>query len=324
MADRFMYVPAIGIFVAMIWGLHGLAQGGRYQRIGLSVAAGAAVALCLVLTRQQLGYWQNSQTLFRHALEVTENNYLAHNNLGIALRREGQTDEAISHYREAIRVKPDYAPTHNNLGTALDKKGQINEAISQFQEALRLNPNYALFHYNLANALGQKGQTDEAINQYQEAIRLKPDFFQPHLALARILPGVGRLKDAAFHLEEFLRACPPANLEAPNSPVRELALGALNGLAWLLATRPQAEDRDGVCAVRFAQRACELTQYRWTTMLGTLAAAYAEAGRFDEAVRTTEEVRALALACHDTNTMDTARQRLELYQARKPYRDQER
>ena len=160
----------------------------------------------------------------------------------------------------------------------------MDEAIRQFQEAIRLKPDYAEAHYNLGNALDKKGRTDEAIRQYQEAVRLKPDSFQPHLALARILPRLGRLKDAAFQMDEFLRTCPRANLEAPDSPVRAPALGALNDLAWLLATRPRAEERDGVRAVRFAERACELTQYKWTIMVGTLAAAYAEAGRFPEAV----------------------------------------
>ena len=122
MADQFMYVPAIGIIVAMIWGLHGLGKGGRYQRIGLSVAGSAAMVLCFALTRQQLGHWKNSEALFRHALQVTENNYLAHNNLGIALVRNGQMDEAIRHLQEAVRLAPDYADVRNNLAVVLATK----------------------------------------------------------------------------------------------------------------------------------------------------------------------------------------------------------
>ena len=122
MADRFMYVPALGIFVAVIWGVHGLAKGGRYQQNGLSVAGAAAIVLCLVLTRQQLAHWKNSLTLFQHALEVTENNHIAHDNLGSALFRKGQIDEAIREFQEAIRLKPDYAGAHTNLARALAMK----------------------------------------------------------------------------------------------------------------------------------------------------------------------------------------------------------
>ena len=185
MADRFMYVPALGMFVAMIWGLHGLAKGGRYQQNGLSVASAAAIVLCLVLTRQQLGHWKNSETLFQHALEVTENNYIAHNNLGSALYEKGQINEAIREFQEAIRLKPDYAEAHNSLGVTLVRKFQIDEAIGEFQEAIRLKPDYAEAHNNLGNALARKGQIDEAIREFQEAIRLKPDYAEAHSNLAR-------------------------------------------------------------------------------------------------------------------------------------------
>jgi Flp pilus assembly protein TadD len=187
MADRFMYVPALGIFVAVIWGVHGLAKGGRYQQNGLSVAGAAAIVLCLVLTRQQLAHWKNSLTLFQHALEVTENNHIAHDNLGSALFRKGQIDEAIREFQEAIRLKPDYVLPYNNLGMALADKGQIDEAIGELQEAIRLKPDYAVAHNNFGSALAEKGQIDEAIREFQEAIRLKPDYAGAHTNLARAL-----------------------------------------------------------------------------------------------------------------------------------------
>jgi Flp pilus assembly protein TadD len=242
MADRFMYVPAVGIFVALIWGLQGLARGRLYPSIGLSVAGSVAIVLCLVLTRQQLGHWRNSETLYRHALAVTENNSLAHFNLAIALDEKGQVDEAITQYRETIRLKPGYPAAHNNLGNALNIKGQIDEAIAQYREAIRLQPDYVKAHNNLGNAflekrqfdeairqyrevirlnpdvalaydnlgmaLGKNGQTDEAITQFQEALRLKPDYAPAHNNLGNALAAQGRIDEAISQFQEALRLKP--------------------------------------------------------------------------------------------------------------------
>ena len=132
MADRFTYVPSLGVLILAIWGAYELTRGWRHQAMVLSVAGSAAIVLCIGLTRQQLGYWKDNETLFRHALEVTENNYLAHKTLGDALAKKNQIDEAISQYQEAIRLKPNYADAYDNLGNALGMGGQIDEAIIQY------------------------------------------------------------------------------------------------------------------------------------------------------------------------------------------------
>jgi tetratricopeptide (TPR) repeat protein len=207
-ADRFTYVPLIGVFLALSWGAYELTRRWRYQALALSVGGGAVLLLCLGLTRQQLGYWNDSETLFRHELEVTENNDLAHNNLGAALLGKGQIDEAIRQYQEAIRLNPGYAEAHNNLGAALLGKGQTDEAIRQYQEALRLKPDYANAHSNLGIALARKGQIDEAIRQYQEAIRLKPDHVDAHNGLGVALDKKGQTDEAIRQLQEAIRLKP--------------------------------------------------------------------------------------------------------------------
>jgi hypothetical protein len=163
MADRYAYIPSLGVLLLATWGAYELARRWRHHVIALSVAGTAALVLCLALTRQQIGYWKDSEALFRHALKVTENNPFAHNSLGAVLVKKGQIDEAIRQFREAIRLKPDYAGTYNNLGVALVKKGQIDEAIGQFQEAIRLKPDYTDARNNLRNALLKKGQADGGI-----------------------------------------------------------------------------------------------------------------------------------------------------------------
>jgi tetratricopeptide (TPR) repeat protein len=176
MADRWTYLPSLGLLILAIWGGCDLTRGWRFQAVAWSVAGGATIILCLPLTRQQIGYWKDGETLFRHTLAVTENNAIAHDGLGAALDNKGQIDEAIRQFQESVRLNPVYADAHYNLGVAFFQRGRTAEAIHQFQEALRLKPDHAQAHNNLGAALGRQGQTDEAIRQLQEALRLKPDY----------------------------------------------------------------------------------------------------------------------------------------------------
>ena len=205
MADRFTYVPSLGVLVVAIWGAYELSRRWHYGMIGLSAGGAAAIVVCIALTRQQLGYWKDGEALFRHALEVTENSYLAHFNLGAALDKKGQVDEGVSQYQEAIRLNPGCTDAHYNLGIALVNKGEIDEGISQYREALRLNPDYADAHRNLGTALGMKGQIDEAICQFQEAIRLKPDYAEAHYNLGIALYKKDLIDEATTQFREAIR-----------------------------------------------------------------------------------------------------------------------
>jgi protein O-mannosyl-transferase len=175
MADRHTYLSSLGVLIFIVWGGYEITRSKRYQVIALSGAGLTAAALFMVLTHHQLGYWQDSETLFRRALAVTENNWMAHSQLGIALGHKGEDDEAIPQFREAIRLNPDYAEAHSNLGVALGRKGENDEAINELQEALRLKPDDADSHFNLGCAFGIKGENDEAVNQFQETLRLNPN-----------------------------------------------------------------------------------------------------------------------------------------------------
>jgi cytochrome c-type biogenesis protein CcmH/NrfG len=283
MADRYVYIPSLGVLILVVWGAYELTRRWRHHVIALSLAGSVAIVCCLTITRHQLGYWQDTITLFQHALEVTENNYFAHNNIGSTLGMRGQTDKAISQFQEAIRLKPDYAEAHVNLGLALLKEGQPDGAINQFQEAIRLKPDSPYAHYNLGVTLFNTGQTSKAMIQYQEAVRLKPEY------------GPG-----------FTNFC---------------NLLALSNQAWELATSPDPGIRDGARAVDLAESACEQTHYRITIMVGTLAAAYAEAGRFDEAIATGQKACALASELGDTNLFKKNQELVTFYQAHQPYHE---
>lgn len=195
MADRYSYIPSLGVFILTIWGLYEMAKRWDGHVYALAAAFSAAVVLCL-LTQAQIGYWQDSETLFRHALEVTENNHNAHANLGIALANKGQFDEAIFQHQESIRLKPQEARYYGNLGVSFANKGQLDEAISQYREAIHLRPDFAGAYNNLGSALDAKGQTDEAIHAYQQAIRLKPDFAGVYYNLGNSFAGKGQTDEA--------------------------------------------------------------------------------------------------------------------------------
>jgi protein O-mannosyl-transferase len=208
MADRYTYLPSIGVVLFTVWGVCELTRGCRYQAMALSSVGAAVIVMCLALTRRQLEHWQDSETLFRHALAVTEGNDVAHNNLGTALEKKGEINEAIRQYQESLRLKADSIEARNNLGVALGRKGQMDEAIKQFQEAIRLKPDDAPSYNNLGGAFYQQGNTAEAIRQFQEAIRLKPDYADPHNGLGIALDKGGQIGEAIRQLQEAIRLKP--------------------------------------------------------------------------------------------------------------------
>jgi Tfp pilus assembly protein PilF len=176
MADRYTYLPLIGVLVALVWGLSDLMCRSRYQGLLSSSVAAVLLVACLALTRQQIGYWKNTEALFRHAIAVTQDNYIAHLRLGTTFSHQGRLDEAISELQEALRIQPNDSDSRNNLGAALGRKGRLDEAIIQFQQALKLTPDDAEVHNNLGVAFAITGSRNQAVEQYQEALRLRPDY----------------------------------------------------------------------------------------------------------------------------------------------------
>jgi protein O-mannosyl-transferase len=174
MADRYTYIPLVGLFVMIAWGVPELAAGWRYRQAALPVAAGTLLGVLSVATWRQLGYWRDDFTLFSRALRVTRNNYVAQNEVGVALARMGIPDEAAAHFRESLRIRPDFPDAHYNWGVALLGEGKLDPAIAQFTEALRYRPDSADGHNNLGIALYQEGKLDEAIAQFTEALRIAP------------------------------------------------------------------------------------------------------------------------------------------------------
>jgi tetratricopeptide (TPR) repeat protein len=229
MADRYTYVPLIGLFIIAAWGAHDVIGRLRIGRVGLPVAAAVVIAACAIVARAQVQHWRNSTALWTHALRVTDDNYLAHNNLGLAFVEAGKVDEAIAQYNEALRLRPNYATARSNLAAALSKQGKNTEAISSLTEALRRKPGFADAHVNLGAALTQEGRFDEAIAEYREALRLKPDNAQAHANLGVALARQGKVDEAIAEYNESLKYKPDA-------------AEVHNDLGWALGSRGRLDE----------------------------------------------------------------------------------
>jgi tetratricopeptide (TPR) repeat protein len=441
-ADRYTYLPQIGLYLLLTWAVADLCAGWRHRRVVLGGCATVILVALIFCARNQVSYWRNSESLWAHTLACTSDNYIAHdslgdallqkgnvdeaivhfqkavainpdyaeacynlgnallqkgsvdeamvhfqkaveidpgyakahNNLGITLLQKGSVDEAIVHfqkaleiepdhaeahynlgnillqkgsvdeaivhYQKALGIKPDYTEAHNNLGSALNSQERFNEAIIHYQKALEIKPGYVEAHFNLGNALLRKGSVDEAIAHYQKVLEIKPDYAEAHNNLGSALNSQGRFNEAMVHFQKALEIKPgyvEAHYNLGNALLRKGSTDeaiahyrkaleikpdyaeAQNNLARVLATSPQASLRNGNQAVKLAQQANQLTGGENPVMLSTLAAAYAEAGRFPEAVETAQ--RALQLTGMQSNTTlaDAIRSQLKLYQAGLPF-----
>jgi tetratricopeptide (TPR) repeat protein len=264
----------------------------------------ANLALALVRT----GRTNQAIEHCRQALRLKPGDAKTHLDFGYMLLRVGKTDEAMEHYLAALRLKPDYADAHNNLGALLAGRGNTDEATAHYREALRLKPDYADAHNNLGALLFRQGRTDEALAHYREALRLNPDHADAQYNLGLALAAAGRTNEAIAHYRQSLQRTPNA-------------LRTVSYLAWLLATSDPARGGDPAQAVQLAERARELAGRGDAQCLDTLAAAYAAAGRFPDAVVMAARAAELAQAAGNARLAKAIRDRLELYRAGRAYRE---
>ncbi len=411
-ADRYTYLPSIGLFIALTWLLAELAERSRTQTRIISSVTAAVLIACMLVTGSQLLYWQNSEALFLHTLAVTDKNSIAWINLGAAIAKYREirqaefcyrtavqinpsssdawfnwgcaladlmrNDEAIAAYQSAIRLDPQSVKLRNNLATAFAIAGRMPEAETQLRAAVDLDPQSAELRSNLAGLLAQESKWNEAVAEFRKAVALDPSMTDARLGLAGALAKVGNYAEAVDGLSALTASEPGNNavrlqlagiyvMESKNDlalkeytealqtdpkdvvahcrlatllsstgntagaiqhyrtaiAIRPATTEALNNLAWTLATNPNAAFRNGAEAVSLAERACRLTDYREAVMMGTLAAAYAEAGRFSDAATTAEKAQDLARKSNDTELAAKNGKLIELYRTEKPYRDGE-
>jgi tetratricopeptide (TPR) repeat protein len=347
-ADRYTYLPQIGLYLLVAWATtDALASWPHRGRI-----LGATAAIVIIAFTWsawiQASYWCNSESLWVHTLAVTSENPIAHNNLAVALTKKGRTDEAIAHIQTVLKLYPNDAKAYYNLGNALLQKGQLDDAIAAYEKALSIQTRFADAHYNLAIALTQKGEVDAAIAEYQKAVQDKPDYAQAYytfgnglLKKGNGLLGKGRIDEAIAQYEHVLKMRPdypevqnniavalmqkgrPSEAIAHWQKTLELKsdfVDALNNLAWVLATFPETSIRNGAKAMALAERAHQLSGDSNPAIFRTLAAAYAENGRFIEARDIAERGLQLAKTQENSALADIFEGDIALYRTNAPVR----
>lgn len=208
MADRYTYLPLIGLFIIIAWGVPDLLRNWFYkQKILLSLAFLSLVILFL-LSLNQIGYWKNSITLFQNALQVTDNNFIAHHNLGAALSKRGYYNQAIHHYAETIRIVPKYASAHHNMGIAFSKQGKHDKAVDKYYDVLRIEPYHKEVYFSLGNAMIAKGRFDKALKYFQKAIKLNPNSAETYNNLGVVQFKLGDIGEAISNFQTAIKINP--------------------------------------------------------------------------------------------------------------------
>jgi protein O-mannosyl-transferase len=342
LADRYTYLPQIGIVLAITWTAADATAGIRQLQRFAAFTAVAVVVTLAWCACHQTRYWRNSESLWLQTLAVTENNDLAHNNLGSVWLKSGRVDDAIHEYQAALKITPESPVARNNLGSAFLKQGKVAEAIQEFRRVLSRDPQSLKGHFNLAGALLRDGRTTEAVAEYEKALAIRPDFAQGHLALGHALMRAERLADAIAQFKTAVQL-QPGYVHARNSLATAFAakqqwaeaircwretleidpnnVAAQSGLAWTLATAPDPTLRNGAEALAISQRLSQTTEASNPMILRVLAAAYAEAGRFPEAIETTERGIALATSQYRSDLAALLQSDLKLLQSAQPLRD---
>jgi tetratricopeptide (TPR) repeat protein len=273
-ADRYTYLPQIGLYILIAWAITDLTASWRHQREILGTAAVLVLGAFGSLAWIQTSYWRNSEALWSHALAVTPQNDVAENNLGIISMQRGRLEEAISRFETAIQLRPDNAPAHQNLAKAFLQKGQVESAIEHYRKFLELDADQPETRNVLGTLLLQRGRITQAVDQWQQTLLVDPQ----------------------------------------NG-------NAKNNLAWVFATCPEPSVRNAAKAVELGEQAAQLAGGKNPIVLRTLAAAYAESGRYSEAITAAERAMELAISNGNAGLAEDLRNNILLYRAGLPLRD---
>jgi len=274
-ADRYTYLPQIGIYLMLAWAVADLSMNWPKRSVWLGACASIVLMALIFVSHRQTAYWRNSETLWSHALACNSNNVDAEVLLAESYHAQGKPGEAMAHFEKALLIDPNQVQVHSSLGVYYLEAGRMNDSLEHLKRALEIQPDFGDAHYNIGNTYLAMGEVNEGLSHYRKAIEIDPN-----------------------------------------------DIDATSSLAWVLATWPNAPVRDGTKAVELAERADAFTGHKSQMASTSLAAAYAETGRFPEAIKTAQRALDLALATRNTADADSIRSQLATYRSNRPFRDQ--
>ena len=340
MADRYSYIPLIGIFLMLVWTVAELKL--PQYRPAVATATTLMLLACLAVTWIQIGTWRTSATLFTRANAVTPGNTYLHIIYGSSLFNSRRMDEALAQFDQALKIQPDSSEAFYGIGLVNKLQGNTAEALGFFNKALLYQPNLAKAQLEAGRLAQQNGNLDEALRHFTALLNADPENLEAHKSVGLILAQQGKVSDALPHFLAALKYEPEnpdlhyaIALAQVLQGHRELAIQsfrealrlkpewpeALNNLAWILATHPDPALRNGPEAVQLSELACRLDDNKEPSYLGTLDAAYAETGNFDQAILTAEKAKTLATTLGVTNLVTAADARLKEYHSGHPHHE---
>jgi tetratricopeptide (TPR) repeat protein len=269
-ADRYTYLPGIGLALAGTWAVADWGAGWKHGRTILGGVMMAVMGALMVCGYIQTSYWKESESLWRRALACTDGNSVAHNNIGYALNQKGKVEEAIREYHQALGIKPDYAQPHFNLGVVLLNRGELEEAIAEYKKALETKPEYMEAHFDLGTALALKGHLDEAVAQYRKVLEIRPDYAEADYNLGKVLLRKGDLDGAMACLDKTTAA-------SPDSPAR-----------WYNLGNEFLQEPDWACAIVCYRQALKINP-RLADAYANLGVALSQKGETKEAMDSWQE-----------------------------------
>lgn len=316
-ADRYTYLPQIGLYLLITWSVAEMSILRRRVET-LFVLSGIVLLGLAWASWKQVSYWKDSETLWNHTLAVTSDNDVAHNNLGLYYQEQGKGEEALEQYRDALKIETartdarynlSSALTYTNIANVLSAQGRIAEGVLQYQKAIELRPDYGDAHYNLGKAYLAQGRIDEAIAELQATVEVQPDDADAHNSLAGAYLRKKMVLEAIYHYEKAIATSVPS-------------FYALNNLAWVLSTAPEASVRNGAKAVALARAAVTFSHGESPVFLRTLGTAYAETGNYDDAIKAAERALDVARNRKDVDLANDIEDDLARYRIRSPVRDE--
>jgi Flp pilus assembly protein TadD len=338
-SDHFQYLASMGPLALVAAGMTKGLAALEWKPVMRAAACGALLLTLGYQSWRQTDNYIDVVTLYNSTLKRNPECWMAHYNLGIALRARGETDQAIKHYREAVTLRPDYAEAHYNLGRLLVEKTEFEEAIAHYEKALAVNANDAEAHNNLGATLSRIGRTEEAIVHYRNALAIQPDYADASHNLANALFRKGRMQEAIVHYEKVLELRPDdagvhtnlGNAFAQSGRTRDaiaqyrsaLELSSKNvtaqsNLAWLLATSSDPSLRNGPEALRLAESANHASGGNQPIVLRILAAACAETGDFVKAMQVARRALQLAESANNADLVVALGKEIALYESGSP------